>query len=90
LKPFCIYLLTFTHAHECRIQITLSLSGNANAEFQAQNIFPLYALFARSISDVLVEGVSLVILQLMQLKVCAHQMISSLMELHYDAAFSTI
>ncbi|TVU07048.1 hypothetical protein EJB05_47087 [Eragrostis curvula] len=39
-----------------RIQITLSLSANTNAELQAQNIFPLYALFARSISDVLAEG----------------------------------
>ncbi|PUZ46174.1 hypothetical protein GQ55_7G029200 [Panicum hallii var. hallii] len=39
-----------------RIEITISLSGSSNPEVQAQNIFPLYALFARPISSVLHEG----------------------------------
>ncbi|OEL30176.1 Polycomb group protein EMBRYONIC FLOWER 2 [Dichanthelium oligosanthes] len=39
-----------------RIQITISLSGNSNPEVRAQNIFPLYALFAKPISAVLHEG----------------------------------
>ncbi|XP_062183843.1 polycomb group protein EMF2B-like isoform X2 [Phragmites australis] len=39
-----------------RIQITLSLSGGTNAELQAHNIFPLYALFARPITAVLPGG----------------------------------
>nr|CAB3486461.1 unnamed protein product [Digitaria exilis] len=39
-----------------RIQITISLSGSSNPEMRAQNIFPLYALFAKPISDVLHEG----------------------------------
>ncbi|XP_034604381.1 polycomb group protein EMF2B isoform X2 [Setaria viridis] len=39
-----------------RIQITLSLPGSLNPEVRAQNIFPLYALFAKPISSVLHEG----------------------------------
>ncbi|CAD6261377.1 unnamed protein product [Miscanthus lutarioriparius] len=39
-----------------RIQITISLSGSSNAEVQAQNIFPLYALIAKPISTILYEG----------------------------------
>ncbi|RLM65622.1 polycomb group protein EMBRYONIC FLOWER 2-like isoform X2 [Panicum miliaceum] len=39
-----------------RIEITISLSGSSNPEVQAQNIFPLYALFAKPISAVSHEG----------------------------------
>ncbi|KAG8037247.1 hypothetical protein GUJ93_ZPchr0023g33393 [Zizania palustris] len=39
-----------------RIKITISLSGSTNRELQAQNIFPLYVLFARPTSNVCVEG----------------------------------
>nr|AHW98548.1 ZOS4 [Oryza sativa f. spontanea] len=39
-----------------RIQITISLPGSNNKELQAQNIFPLYVLFARPTSNVPIEG----------------------------------
>ncbi|CAN6227314.1 unnamed protein product [Urochloa humidicola] len=39
-----------------RIQITLSLCGSLNPEVRTQNIFPLYALFAKPINAVLHEG----------------------------------
>ncbi|KAG2570591.1 hypothetical protein PVAP13_7KG020700 [Panicum virgatum] len=39
-----------------RIEITISLSGSSNPEVQAQNIFPLYALFAKPISAVSHDG----------------------------------
>jgi hypothetical protein len=45
--------------NQCRIQITISLSGRTNTELQAQNIFPLYVMLARPTSNVSLEGVSL-------------------------------
>jgi len=59
LEICLLQMLKFTCAHEYRIQITISLSGSSNAEVQAQNIFPLYALIAKPMSTILFEGVSL-------------------------------
>uniref|UniRef100_A0A0D9W259 Uncharacterized protein n=1 Tax=Leersia perrieri TaxID=77586 RepID=A0A0D9W259_9ORYZ len=39
-----------------RIQITISLPGSNSKELRAQNVFPLYILFARPTSDVSIEG----------------------------------
>nr|ABD85300.1 embryonic flower 2 [Yucca filamentosa] len=37
--------------HKRRIQMALSLSGNMNADIQMQNVFPLYVILARSVTD---------------------------------------
>jgi len=42
--------------YQCRIQITISLSGSTNTH--AQNIFPLYVLLTRPTSNITLEGVS--------------------------------
>lgn len=34
-----------------RIQMTISLSGSMNTNFQMQNVFPLYVILARSVAD---------------------------------------
>lgn len=45
--------------HQCRIQITISLSGSTNTELQTHYVFPLYVLLARPTSNLSLEGVSL-------------------------------
>jgi len=40
--------------YQCRIQITISLSGSTNTH--AQNIFPLYVLLTRPTSNITLEG----------------------------------
>jgi len=56
LEICLLQILKFSCFHEYRIEITISLSGSSNPEVQAQNIFPLYALFAKPISAVSHEG----------------------------------
>jgi hypothetical protein len=55
-ETYLLQTLICICVHECRIQITISLPGSNNKELQAQNIFPLYVLFARPTSNVPIEG----------------------------------
>lgn len=70
LEICLLQILNFTCAHEYRIQITISLSGSSNTEVRAQDIFPLYALFAKPISDVLYDGVGLSFFNLRNWNIC--------------------
>jgi hypothetical protein len=53
-----LYMM-FLSIYQCRIEITLSLSGSTNTELDAESIFPLYVLLARPTSNVSLDGVSL-------------------------------
>jgi hypothetical protein len=56
-KETCLFVFRLTvYLCQCRIQLTISLSGSTNT--QAQNIFPLYVLLARPTSNITLEGVS--------------------------------
>ena len=70
-------ILTRVCATDCRIQISVSISGSANTELPAHGIFPLHVLFARATSNDSFDGVS-TYFSSWKIVVCVYQMVSFL------------
>jgi hypothetical protein len=51
-------ILTCVCANNCRIRVSVSISGSANTELPAHGIFPLHVLFASATSNDSLDGVS--------------------------------
>ena len=69
--------LTCVCANNCRIQISVSISGSTKTELPAHGIFPLTVLFARATSNDSFDGVSTYFSSWM-IVVCVYQMVSFL------------
>jgi hypothetical protein len=71
------HILTYVCVNNCRIQISVSISGSTNTELPAHGIFPLYVLFARATSNDPLDGVS-TYCSSYKIVLCVYQMVSFL------------